>query len=72
VIAANPRNISHLKPLTPPPDLSRHDPPQSTTTTAPARLSPSTTTYRGSVPTTIVRRYSPSTTTYSTPTTSGY
>ncbi|MCU1449164.1 MAG: hypothetical protein JWP02_1334 [Acidimicrobiales bacterium] len=72
-IAANPKNISHLKPLTPPPDLAGHEQPQTTTTTAPA--SPTTTRYRGTSAqstTTVLRRYSPSTTVYTTPTTSGY
>jgi hypothetical protein len=59
VLALNPKNISHLRGLTPPPDLSSHDHP-TPTTVAPR-------------PTTTVSRYSTQTTSrYTTQTTSRY
>ncbi len=76
VKAANPENIAHLRSLTPPPDLSSHDPenkPQTTTTLPPH----STTTVAGRTATTVrryttttVSRYSTQTTSYTTQTTS--
>jgi putative peptide zinc metalloprotease protein len=67
VLAANPKNISHLRNLTPPPDLSSHD--HSTPTT----IAPSPTTTRPRYTTQTTSRYTTQTTSrYTTQTSSRY
>ncbi|MBV9040337.1 MAG: hypothetical protein JOZ68_05010 [Acidimicrobiia bacterium] len=73
VLALNPKNISHLHNLPPPPDLSSHDrSPSTTVAPTPSTTVPRYTTQTTSRYTTQTTRYTTQTTYYTTQTTSGY